>query len=451
MTLRRRLTLACAAAVALAVLLAAAGTYWFVRNALRSQIDHSLETGAQVQPATLSMPGPGAANVGLATTSALDGPVLFRQVLVRGDRVAATAGQPPEDLTGSAGALQAVGRGKRAPFFADTHLDGHHLRVYTGVTAAGDAIQVARSLDEVDGTLGTLRIGLGVVGLLGVLAALLLARLATRTAVKPVVELTAAAEHVARTRDLTRRIERAGDDELSRLARAFDTMLEALDASQRSQRRLVADASHELRTPLTSLRTNLEVLARGRLAPADQERLRADLVAELEELTALVADLTELAREDSDEPVADDADVRLDEVVTAAVERAARRAGDVRFETCVQPVVVRGSPSRLDRAVANLLDNAVKHGEGVVEVELAGGELVVRDHGPGIAEAERPFVFDRFYRAPAARGRPGSGLGLAIVRRAAEAHGGSVRAEAAPGGGALLRMTLPVAAASPSS
>jgi two-component system, OmpR family, sensor histidine kinase MprB len=232
-------------------------------------------------------------------------------------------------------------------------------------------------------------------------------------------------------------------------------MLEALDASVTSQRRLVADASHELRTPLTSLRTNLEVLARGGLDAADHERLRADLVAELEELTLLVADLTELARDE--EAVVEHEDVRLDGVVAAAVERAARRAPQTRFHADLAPVVVRGSPARLDRAVANLLDNAARHGDGeAVEVSLSGGELVVRDHGPGIAPAERPFVFDRFYRAPSARGRPGSGLGLAIVRHTADQHGGSVRAEAAPGGGALLRLTLPVVAvpaavASPSS
>jgi two-component system, OmpR family, sensor histidine kinase MprB len=463
MSLRRRLALACAAAAALAVVLAAAGTYAFVRDTLRSQIDRSLEAGARQIGDRPPEPAPG--ERGAATTvegdsltthapSALDGPVLFTQVLVRGDRILAAEGQRPERLL-PGDELQQVASGRRQPFLADRELEGRHVRVYTGLTPAGDAVQVARSLEEVDGTLGTLRSGLIAIVLLAVAAALAFARLATRTAVKPVADLTAAAEHVARTRDLTRRIEREGDDELSRLAGAFNTMLEALDASVTSQRRLVADASHELRTPLTSLRTNLEVLARGGLDAADHERLRADLVAELEELTLLVADLTELARDE--EAVVEHEDVRLDGVVAAAVERAARRAPQTRFHADLAPVVVRGSPARLDRAVANLLDNAARHGDGeAVEVSLSGGELVVRDHGPGIAPAERPFVFDRFYRAPSARGRPGSGLGLAIVRHTADQHGGSVRAEAAPGGGALLRLTLPVVAvpaavASPSS
>jgi two-component system sensor histidine kinase MprB len=218
-------------------------------------------------------------------------------------------------------------------------------------------------------------------------------------------------------------------------------MLEALERSQRAQRRLVADASHELRTPLTSLRTNLEVLARNGLGDADRDHLRRDLVAQLEELTGLVGDLVELARDEEPEPPPDE-DVRLDALVAAAVARARRHAPHVGFRLDAEPVLVRGVPARLDRAVANLLDNAAKY-SATVEVRLRGGELTVRDFGPGIAPEDRAQVFDRFYRAPEARGRPGSGLGLAIVRQVAESHGGTVSAEAAPGGGALLRLSLP--------
>jgi two-component system sensor histidine kinase MprB len=378
------------------------------------------------------------AGVTLRSSSPLDGPVLFAQLLAPGGGVEVPAGEQPAELVAHR-ELEAVASGEREPFFADVERQGRHLRVYVTRTPEGGALELARSLAEVDGTLGTLRVGLAVVALLGVAAALALARLATRTAVKPVAELTDAAEHVARTRDLTRRIEAEGDDELSRLAGAFNTMLEALEASQRAQRRLVADASHELRTPLTSLRTNLEVLARGGLAAGDHERLRGDVIAQLEELTLLVSDLVDLAREE--EPVSE-RELRLDERVAAAVERAARHAPAVRFTTALEPVLVEGVRGRLDRAVSNLLDNATKYGGGAVEVTLRSGELVVRDHGPGIAQEDLPFVFDRFYRAASARGRPGSGLGLAIVRQAAEAHGGSVHAASAPGGGAVLRLAL---------
>jgi two-component system sensor histidine kinase MprB len=433
--------LACAAAVALAVVLAAGLTYWFVRDTLRDQIDASLRGAV---PFTEKLPVPpkdalALRNRALRLASPLDGPVSFLQVVKPGGGMQVPPGEQPVPLV-SQEKVKAVASGEQGAFFADVEERGRHVRVYTAATADGEVLQVARSLDEVDHTLGTLRMGLGVIVLLGIGAALALARLATRTAVRPVAELTDAAEHVARTRDLTRRIERDGDDELSRLASAFNTMLEALDASQRAQRRLVADASHELRTPLTSLRTNLEVLERDGLGAADHARLRADVIAQLEELTVLVADLVDLAREE--EPVAEREALRLDELVGAAVDRAARHAPAVRFTTELEPVVVDGVRSRLDRAVSNLLDNAAKYGAGRVDVTLRNGVLTVRDHGPGIADEDLPFVFDRFYRAPSARGRPGSGLGLAIVRQAAEAHGGSVHADRAPGGGAVLRMAL---------
>ncbi len=325
MSFRRRLTLACAAAVALAVVAAAALTYVLVRDQLRGQIDSSLRQATQMaeamprrRPATACCrTGCGASAV--PATSALEGPVAFIQLISAGRQGRDAVRRAARHARAREGA-QEVADGERGAFFSDVDRAGGEVRVLTTRLPAGAVMQVARPIGEVDATLATLRFGLGVIVLLGVAAALALARLATRAAVKPVAELTDAAEHVARTRDLTRRIEREGDDELSRLAGAFNTMLEALDDSQRAQRRLVADASHELRTPLTSLRTNLEVLARGGLAPADHERLRADLIAQLEELTLLVADLVDLAREE--EPVAELEPLALDELVAAAVERA---------------------------------------------------------------------------------------------------------------------------------
>ena len=255
---------------------------------------------------------------------------------------------------------------------------------------------------------------------------------------------------MAATRDLSRRIDVTGTDEVARLAGRFNEMLGALEASRRAQRQLVADASHELRTPLTSLRTNIEVLARSDGMPAaDRESLLRDLVSQLEDLTVLVGDLVDLAREEEQGGVALSAaagaeEVRLDAVVEQAVERARRHAPLLSFEADLEPVVVRGVPERLDRAVANMLDNAIKWSPAgkVVEVSVRESEVTVRDHGPGIDPADLPFVFDRFYRAPAARGVPGSGLGLAIVRQVAEAHGGTVTASRADGGGTVLRLRL---------
>jgi two-component system sensor histidine kinase MprB len=440
MSFRRRIAFTAAAAVAIAVAVGSVVAYLVVRDTLLGQIDTSLRNAAGQPP---SLTRSGQALAAAPEAGPFEGTQVFRQV-TEGDRTVA-AGEGPRRL-GDPTEVQAVGNGEREAFFSDRDVDGVHVRIYTSQVAPGLTSQVARPLTEVDRALGDLRLGLGLVAVAGIALAAFLARLATRHAVRPVTDLTEAAEHVARTRDLSRRIEASGGDELARLATSFNTMLEALEDSRRAQRRLVADASHELRTPLTSLRTNLEVLGSRRELPAgDRERLRTDVVAQLGELTELVGDLVELAREE--EPGNEPAEtLRLDALVAAAVERARRHAPGVAFTTELEPTLVTGARGPLDRAVANLLDNAGKWSPpgAAVEVRLAGGELTVRDRGPGIAAEDLPHVFDRFYRATAARGLAGSGLGLAIVRAVAERHGGEVTAEAVPGGGTLARLALPV-------
>jgi len=270
-----------------------------------------------------------------------------------------------------------------------------------------------------------------------------------RAALAPVAAFTRRTERVAAGADLSQRMEVRGDDELGRLARSFNTTLDALERSVEAQRQLVADASHELRTPIASLRANIQVLERAdELEPAEREALRADIVRELDELTALVGDVVQLARGAQPDEALDD--VRLDLVTYTVVERARRRAaGRVEIVADLEPTVVTGEPERIARSVSNLLDNALKWSPdgGRVEVTLRGGEVTVRDHGPGFDERDLAHVFERFYRADRARGMPGSGLGLAIVRQAAEAHGGSAVAENAPGGGALLRVSFGPASA----
>jgi two-component system sensor histidine kinase MprB len=249
---------------------------------------------------------------------------------------------------------------------------------------------------------------------------------------------------VTATRDLSRRIEVGSADELGRLATSFNTMLGALEQSIAAQRRLVADASHELRTPLTSLRTNIEVLAQANgLDNAERGQLVADVVGQIEEVTQLVGDVVELAR-DQEQPL-DVEELRLDLLVRDAIARVARHHNSVRFDTLLQETIVAGAQQRIDRAVTNILENAAKWSPegGSVEVLVGDGSVTVRDHGPGIAPADLPHIFDRFYRSAQARGMPGSGLGLAIVRQVAEAHGGSVVAENAADGGAILRLWLP--------
>jgi two-component system sensor histidine kinase MprB len=221
--------------------------------------------------------------------------------------------------------------------------------------------------------------------------------------------------------------------------------MEALERSEASQRRLVADASHELRTPLATLRTNIETLGRAEeVSPAERERVVSDLTDELEEMTELVADVVELAREPGTDQLVRD-DVRLDELADEALERARRRARGLSFRAELTPAVVRGDSQRLGRAISNLLDNAGKWSPsgGEVEIEVSGGRVRVRDHGPGFAAEDLPKVFDRFWRSDEARGKHGSGLGLAIVQRVAEEHGGSASAANADGGGAVVGFDLP--------
>lgn len=438
MSFRVRLTLVAAAAVAVAVALASAAMYLAVRRELRGQVDEALRNRVRVVATFFS----GLDSPFRYARPALGGAGGYAQVVVQ-DGSAIRSPDEPVVIPVTRQAVE-VAAGRREAHIADMRVAGTHVRVMTAPLGPGVALQVARPLDEVDRVLRRLGAMLLLVAAGGVGLAAGLGWMVARAAVSPIRRLIEAAEKVAETRDLAHRIEAGGSDELGRLAARFDTMLEALDESLRAQRRLVADASHELRTPLTSLRTNVEVLARSGALPSEERaRLLTDVTAQLEELTVLVGDLIDLAR--GDEPVVASEDVRLDLLVGAALERARAHHPRVAFVADLSPTLVRGVPGRLDRAVGNLLDNAGKWsppGAGV-DVRVAGGEVVVLDRGRGIDPADLPFVFDRFYRAASARGMPGSGLGLAIVRQVAEAHGGTVTAENAEDGGALLRLRLP--------
>jgi two-component system sensor histidine kinase MprB len=279
--------------------------------------------------------------------------------------------------------------------------------------------------------------------LLAALAALFVAR----TTLKPVNRLTRAAEHVAATKDLAASIDVQRRDELGRLASTINSMLAALATSREQQRELVRDASHELRTPLTSLRTNVEVLTTNPAIPEpEQQRLLADVSQQVAELTALVDDLVELAR-DPDSPAEETTEIDLDRLVADAVARARLRAPDVSIDLDLEPTRVEGRRQELERAVVNVLDNACKWNAAgqLVEVRLRDGKITVRDHGLGIDPEDLPHVFDRFYRAPAARSMRGFGLGLAIVRKVVDGHGGTVSLEPAPGGGTIATIGIPTA------
>jgi two-component system, OmpR family, sensor histidine kinase MprB len=452
MSFRRRITIVSAAAVAIAVVLASILTYVLTSAQLHKQIDTQLTQRArEARPFERLLGRPPSPIPGLGRLSPSPQQVRGYQQMVdaKGQVIARSVGRVTLPVDARTRALAAHGG---EAFFSDASVGGVHLRVLALPVGSGRAVQLALPLTELDSLLSRLRLILALLVIGGVALAALLGRLVAGAAVQPLKRLTEATEHVTLTQDLSGRIEPSGGDELGRLAGSFNSMLDtlersmsALDASVHAQRQLVADASHELRTPVTSLRTNIEILQhQGQdMDPQESGRLLSDVVEQIEELTLLMNDLIDLAK--GDEPRADAEEVRLDLLTGEVLERARRRSPETPLLAELEPTIVNGVPARLERAVGNLIDNAVKYsppGEAV-EVHLQAGELSVRDHGPGIAAEDLPHVFDRFYRGAEARSRPGSGLGLAIVRQVAVQQGGSVTAERAAGGGTLMRLSLP--------
>jgi two-component system sensor histidine kinase MprB len=447
-SLRSRVTLLAAMCVAGAVALVSLGAYLTVSRNLYDQVDQNLKDRA-----TNALSG---ANVDIqggttfpALAAALND-VKFTIINEDGSQIIRVPGQAPPYGADE----RAVAAGHKQE---NTRTDGRtDSRVYSIRIQVGDqpaALVVAQLLKPTKELLTDLALVLILISGAGVVVAALAGTAVARTGLSPVERLTRATERVARTGDL-RPIQVSGDDELARLTHSFNTMLGAVADARDRQRSLVADAGHELRTPLTSLRTNLELLMASEapgaptLSDQDKAEIQDDLRGQLDELTQLIGDLVELAREEGAQAIWEP--VELAEVVEQSLDRARRRAGDVNFEVSLQPWRLIGDTAALERAVLNLLDNAVKFSppNGIVWVRLgSAGDgfavLEVADQGPGIAEEDLPRVFDRFYRSQEARTLPGSGLGLAIVQQAALRHGGEVLAGRSPEGGALFSLRLP--------
>ena len=441
-SLRHRVTLLAAMCVAGALALVSVAAFFTVRDSLYNELDDNLVRRAVEAEAGPLVSGPGVQTLPLAFYTAAD----LQISLLAPDGSEITPGRKPP----SGPAELAVAQG-RAELSVRTD-DATNSRV-VAVPADSGAVVMSQSLRPTKATLAQLSIVLIVMGGAGSLLAAAAGTAVARAGLRPVQRLTAATERVALTGDL-RPIPVRGEDELARLTASFNRMLGAVAESQEQQRRLVADAGHELRTPLTSLRTNLELLmASARpdtptLSDEDRDEMFTDVRAQVTELSALVGDLVELAREDAPQAVHEP--VELVDVVERALSRARRRASGVDFDVRTDAWTMMGDATALERAVLNLLDNAVKWSVdgGTVRVEAsADGEgfvnLEVADSGPGIAPDDLPHVFERFYRSSEGRTLPGSGLGLSIVKQVAERHGGTVWAGAAPEGGALLRMRLP--------
>ncbi|MFD5801183.1 sensor histidine kinase [Streptomyces sp. NPDC127020] len=445
--LRSRLALAASAAVVLVTVGVCTAAFFVLRYKLYQQVDQNL-----AQSATL-----------VAQQSREDGPTVHRGECRFLGAPACAQTVPPDPADDPAEpyvlpvspAVREVAAGRHAPYYRNITVDGHPARMLTTTFGDGTAVQVALRSDVAERGVRQAAWLLSGIGAAGVVVAGLLGYAVSRTGLAPVTRLTATAERVAATRDPRHRIDlpagpgsgRHRDDEITRLATTFNTMLDELERSVTAQRRLIADASHELRTPLTALRTNAELLTRADRLPADRrERAAGALVRQLEDVTTLVNDLIELARDEEPQPLLEQIDLAA--LTRHALTRARERWPGVTFTLDVTDraagLLRPGIPARLARLLGNLLDNAAKFSPpgGTVEVVLTERELTVRDHGPGIADQDLPHIFDRFYRAPSARALPGSGLGLAMARQIARTHGAELTAERAPGAGALFRLTF---------
>ncbi len=468
MSLRARMVLAAGVAVAVAVIAVAFSSYAGTRSQLTGQVDNQLNrltsdvlhhggggpsggpTGDGGQfllgsaPSNGSGEPPGFGDEGLHLDGrgpGFGGAAGIITVIYTNGNTYVPSSQSYRIPTDAQ--MRALAKSGKGSYYTDLTTSGTHLRVLvTGIGSRG-ALAIALPLTEIDNALGNQVILLVIISAAGIALAALLGVLVARTALAPIARFTRQTEVIATNPERIEhdRLDARGNDELARLGRTFNTTLDALELAMASQRNLVADASHELRTPIASIRANLQLMRdESLLSPEDRAALRADMIEELDELTGLVGDVVELAR--GSKPSGEPGDVRLDHVVLQALDRVRRRAPQMQIQGTIEPTLVRGEPDRIARAVANLLDNAMKWNppDGLIEATLADGTLTIRDHGPGFHEEDLPFVFDRFHRAKDARSKPGSGLGLAIVRQAAEAHGGFVQASNAPGGGAIMRI-----------
>jgi two-component system, OmpR family, sensor histidine kinase MprB len=452
-SLRRRITAAAALAVAaVAVTLGITG-YLSTRSHLIGELQQELRTRASPylqahtgrggQPS--GTPGGGSSRSGspaVPSAPPLGGAPGYFQFVHPNGRVAAGSGGTPQ-LPVDARVLD-IARRASGSFFSTARVNGTHVEILT----VGDpydhyAVEVALPLTGVDSVLSSLLLTYGLLVGAGVLLAGLFGTVIARSALAPIERFSEQTEQVTSALDRPRRLEETGANELRRLAASFNQTLDALEQSIQAQRHLIADASHELRTPMAALRSDIQILLEAhRLPEHERVGLQKAILAELDELTQLVADVVELARGSA--PSEHTEPIELNLVVKKAVERAQRRSPQLQFSLHLEPRIIVNAPERVSRAVTNVVDNARKWSppDGEIEILLEDGLLTVRDHGPGFPEKDLPHVFDRFYRAEAARRMPGSGLGLAIVKQAAEAHGGSVEAANAPDGGAVLRISF---------
>jgi two-component system, OmpR family, sensor histidine kinase MprB len=435
-TLRNRVSIAAAVGVLIIVAVVSSVLYVFYAASLHSRVDAALVDAAQ-QASSIAqrIKQSGGGDGGPAPD--INRPVTVGSVEVQLFPGPVSAGQstPFGPLDGQD---VAVSEQTQPSYFADGRKGDQQFRVYTTAWLGNPSglVRASRAADADDGALRDAALLLAGLTVLAAGVTYGAARLTAGRILRPIAELTAAAEHVTQTRDLTARVGSAGTtDEVGRLGSSFDTMLAVLHESVTAQRQLVADASHELRTPLTSLTTNLDLLEDGAgLADPQAPGLVRAAREEAGELDQLITDLLDLARYHESTPHRET--VRLDLLTEETVRRLRQRVPDPTIDTQLHPCLVHIDPAAVDHAVSNLVDNALKWtpSDAAVRVVVENGQVSVTDHGPGIADEDLPRIFERFYRAPAARGMPGAGLGLAIVGGVAQANDGTVAVRTGPHG-----------------
>ncbi|MGX4691276.1 HAMP domain-containing sensor histidine kinase [Streptomyces sp. JNUCC 63] len=466
--IRSRLALLVAAAVALAVAAASVACWFVVRGKLYDEVDSRLASYGRVTATTATQLAANCTRTPDDSPGDMQRSYLYVQLVTsQGKFCVAPWSEGVIKVTAMDKKVAAAPEVRGRAFHTTTDTQGDNVRVMTlgvptnpgpnAVAYPGVAFMLGFSLKDTENTLDDLALLLLLVSGIGVFGAGAAGLAVARAGLRPVDKLTQAVEHVARTEDLTIRIpvEDESEDEIARLSRSFNSMTSALASSRDLQQQLIADAGHELRTPLTSLRTNIELLTRseetGRPLPeADRKALLASVKAQVTELASLIGDLQELSRSEGQRGERVEV-VAFHDTVEAALRRARLRGPELTITADLDPWYVRAEPSALERAIVNILDNAVKFspGGGTIEVVLEQGALTVRDHGPGIPADDLPYVFDRFWRSPSARALPGSGLGLSIVARTIQQAGGEVTLTRAEGGGTMATVRLPGAPTPP--
>ena len=440
--LHRRVSLLTTLAVALAVLLFSLVGYAMMRTTL---VQASQEIAVSIAD---DLSGPAAREI-TATGRLSDdlrqaGGVVVQAVDARGQVLRIPGNQP--DLLVKPGDLAAATEGQTIRRTGPATDGRPFVVVAVPLPGTGHALLVGRSLTPVLAILDVQRLVVLAISAAGVLAAAAVGVLVGLSGLRPMRQLIESVEHVTATQDLQPVSARYAKGDLAILAASFNLMLVSLSTARKRTSRLVADAGHELRTPLTSLRTNVDLLAvdlrRGALSEQAKADVLSDVQGQLGELNDMIGDLVHVAREDTALTLVP-LDVR--DVVRAAVERVRRRAQGAVFDVELDPLFVVANVDSLRRAVTNLLDNAVKWSPpgGTIRVRLEGNRLRVCDEGPGISDADLPYVFDRFFRGASARQTKGTGLGLAIVAKTMDEIGGTVTAGRSPEGGASFTLQLP--------